>query len=55
MRRDLQRILFKWRRNSDDELTDNATLRVLKDASLLVLIIEFLETGLEDLHWDVEY
>jgi hypothetical protein len=52
MTTDLQRVLFRWQ-DDDDELTDSATLRVLKDASLLTLIIEFVETGLEDLHWDV--
>ena len=53
---DLQRVLLSARsrlRGAASESMGNATREVLQDTNILRLIIEFLETGLEDLRWVV--
>ena len=53
--RDLKRVLFRSNLpGAASEAVGSATQQVLQDMTILPRVIEFLETGLEDLHWDVD-
>ena len=53
MTNDLQRILFRQNiPGAATEAMGRATRQALQDTTLLPLIIEFLGTGFEQLHWD---